>query len=301
MKTISLLLLLALSSSTWACDICGGVHANSSIGLFAANRFHTLGLSTQYRSYQSYDNGQLHSKEEFLLNSLQLRFQISPKLQFYGQLPYQIGKQSLNGELSTKYGLGDAQGLVNYILLQHKDSLGITQQFLSAAIGLKAPTGYFVSPSNLQQNMFPGTGSWDYSLLLNGYKKLAALWGLQTELSQTLKGKNSYAFRYGASSQASTVLVFNKKVNSFRLLAATGFQADYFAANHWDWQALSQSAQHKGLLLQTKISCNLLTYHWLYSLQAHMPLWQNINSGDLNFRPQIQFSIQYLIQQKKKS
>jgi hypothetical protein len=32
-----------------------------------------------------------------------------------------------------------------------------------------------------------------------------------------------------------------------------------------------------------------------------MPLWQNINSGDLNFRPQIQFSIQYLIQQKKKS
>jgi hypothetical protein len=301
MKNISLMLLLALSSSAWACDICGGVHANSSIGLFAANRFHTLGLSTQYRSYQSYDNEQLHSKEEFLLNSLQLRFQLSPKLQIYGQLPYQVGKQSLDGEVSTKYGLGDMQGLVNYILLQQKDSVGITQHFLSAAGGVKVPTGYFVSPSNLQQNMYPGTGSWDYSLLLNGYKRLSTLWGMQAELSQTLKGKNTYAFRYGASSQVSTVLVYNYKVSSYRLLASAGIQIDYFAANHWDWETLSDESLHQGLLVQVKSSVNLLTYSWLYSLQAQLPVWQNINRGALNFGPQVQISIQYLIQQKKQS
>jgi hypothetical protein len=116
-----------------------------------------------------------------------------------------------------------------------------------------------------------------------------------------MKGKNTYAFRYGASSQASTVLVFNKKVNSFRLLAATGFQADYFAANHWDWETLSDESLHQGLLLQAKSSINMLTFSWLYSLQAQLPVWQNINRGALNFGPQIQFSIQYLIQQKKKS
>ena len=94
MKKISLMLLLGLTSTAWACDICGGVHANSSIGLFAANRFHTLGLSTQFRSYQSFENGHLHSKESFLLNSLQVRFQLGSRLQFYGQVPYQFGSLS---------------------------------------------------------------------------------------------------------------------------------------------------------------------------------------------------------------
>ena len=301
MKTISLTLLLVLSSSAWACDICGGVHANSSIGLLAANRFHTLGLSTQYRSYQSFEDGHLHSKEAFIVNSLQLRFQLGPKFQFYGQLPYQQGRQSLDGIQTTKKGLGDTQGILNYILLQRKDSVGITQQFVSAALGVKAPTGHFVSPSNLQQNLYPGTGSWDFSLLLNGYQKLNKKFGLQSELSQTWKSKNSYAFRYGASSQVSTVFVMNQKVKTYRLLSAVGLQVDHFAANHWDWEQLSESAQHKGSVLQTKMSCHLLTYNWLYGLQASLPLWQNINTGTLYFRPQIQLSIQYLIQQKKKS
>lgn len=301
MKTISLMLLLVLSSSAWSCDICGGVHANSSIGLLAANRFHTLGLSTQYRSYQSFEDGHLHSKEAFIVQSLQLRFQLSPQLQFYGQLPYQHGKQSIDGIQTAKKGLGDAQAMLNYILLQRKDSVGITQQFVSTALGVKAPTGHFISPSNLQQNLYPGTGAWDFSLLLNAYQKLHKKWGLQVELSQTWKGKNSFAFRYGATSQVSSVFVLNQKVRSYRLLSAAGLQLDHFAANHWDWEQLSESAQHKGLLFQTKMSCHLLTYNWLYSLQANLPLWQNINTGTLYFRPQIQFSIQYLIQQKKKS
>lgn len=301
MKKISLMLLLALTSNAWACDICGGVHANSSIGLFAANRFHTLGLSTQFRSYQSFENGLLHSKEAFLMNSLQMRFQLGPKLQFYGQVPYQIGRQYLEESATQKNGLGDANGFMNYILLQHQDSSGITEQFVSAALGVKAPTGKYVSPSNLQQNLYPGTGSWDYTLLLNGYQRLNKNGGLQIELSQTWKGKNSFAYRYGTTSQVSSVFVLNQKVRSYRLLSAAGLQLDYFAANSWDWEPLAENKQHKGLLFQSKMSCNLLTYNWLYSLHATLPLWQNINTGAIYFRPQIQFSIQYLIQQKKKS
>jgi hypothetical protein len=301
MKKISLMLLLGLTSTAWACDICGGVHANSSIGLFAANRFHTLGLSTQFRSYQSFENGQLHSEESFLLNSLQVRFQLGSRLQFYGQVPYQFGRQLISEAITQKRGLGDVNGYINYILLQQQDSAGITKQFVSAAIGVKVPTGKFVSPSNLQQNLYPGTGSWDYTLLLNGYQKFHKKWGLQGELSQSWKGKNSFAFRYGTTSQISTVFVMNQKIRGYRLLSAAGLQLDYFAANKWDWEQLTESAQHKGLLFQTKMSCHLLTYNWLYNLQATLPLWQNINTGTLNFRPQIQFSIQYLIQQKKKS
>jgi hypothetical protein len=300
MKKISLMLLLGLTSTAWACDICGGVHANSSIGLFAANRFHTLGLSTQLRSYQSFENGHLHSEESFLLNSLQVRFQLGSRLQFYGQVPYQFGRQNTSETTTQKHGLGDVNGYLNYIFLQQQDSAGITKQFVSAAIGVKAPTGKYVSPSNLQQNLYPGTGSCDYTLLLNGYQKFHKKWGLQGELSQTWKGKNSFAYRYGATSQISTVFVLNQKVKSYRLLSAAGLQLDYFAANNWDWEQLTESAQHKGLLFQTKMSCHLLTFNWLYSLQATLPLWQNINIGTLYFRPQIQFSIQYLIQQKKK-
>jgi hypothetical protein len=301
MKKIHFVLLLVFASKVWACDICGGVHANSSIGLFAANRFHTLGLSTQYRSYQSFENGQIHSKEDFLFNSLQLRLQVGSKLQFYGQIPYQIGRQQLAENQTLKSGLGDVQLFTNQIVLQCKDSSGITHQFVSAAIGIKAPTGKFVSPSNLQQNLYPGTGSWDFSLLLNCFQKLNKKLGIQSEISHTWKRKNDYAFRYGNSSQLSTALVLNNQISSYRLLSSIGFQADYFASNSWEWAPLAASAQHKGVLLQSKMSCHLLTYNWLYSLQINLPLWQNINTGTLYFRPQIQFSIQYLIQQKKKS
>jgi hypothetical protein len=299
MKTTHLVLVLVFAGKSLACDICGGVHANSSIGLFAANRFHTLGLSTQYRSYQSFDNGQLHSKEVFLFNSLQLRYQLGSQIQLYGQLPYQMGWQYLEEEKSLKTGFGDAQGFINLIGLQQQDSSGITQKFISVALGVKAPTGQYVSPSNLQQNLYPGTGAWNYTLLLNGFKLLNKKWSLQSEMSHTWKGKNNYAFQYGNSSQLAALLVLNEKFQSYRFLGSLGFQVDHFAANHWDWQALAPEARHEGTLLQTKMSCNLLTYNWLYSLQAIMPIWQNINSGTLKFRPQIQFTIQYLIQQKK--
>jgi hypothetical protein len=299
MKIISLTLLLISSGFALACDICGGVHANSSIGLFAANRFHTLGLSSQFRSYQSFDAGHLHSTESFLLNSAQVRFQIGRRFQYYGQIPYQIGKQNLDNKSLTKQGIGDIQNFLNVILLQKKDSTGITTFFSSMALGVKVPCGKFVSPSNLQQNLYPGTGSWDYSLLFNGYKRIQKQFGIQFEMNHTWKGENKYAFRYGPSSQISTLLVYNKKIGSYRLLAATGIQADYFAANTWAWEPLDDLSQHKGHLVQVKSSLNLMTFSWLYSMQANIPVWQNINEGGLQFGPQLQLSIQYLIKQKK--
>jgi hypothetical protein len=299
MKIISLTLLLISSSYALACDICGGVHANSSIGLFAANRFHTVGLSAQYRSYQTFDAGYLHSSEAFLSNSAQFRFQLGRRFQYYGQIPYQIGKQTIGDESVSKYGVADIQNFLNVILLQKKDSIGITTLFSSLALGIKAPSGKFVSPSNLQQNLYPGTGSWDYSLLFNGFKRLHKQFGIQLEMNHTWKGKNKYAFQYGPSSQISTLLVYNKKISSYRLLAAIGIQADYFAANTWAWEPLDELSQHKGHLVQVKSSLNLMTFSWLYSIQANIPVWQNINEGGLQFGPQLQLSIQYLIKQKK--
>lgn len=300
MKTLSLVLLLLLSKGALACDICGGVHANSSIGIFAANRFHTLGLSSQFRSYQSFEGTQLHSNEDFLLSNLQFRFQLGEKFQCYGNIPYQLGIQHIQGENSyRKNGIGDAQILFNTVLLQQKDSLGITQRFFSLAAGIKTPTGYTVSPSNLHQNLYPGTGSWDYPILVNGFFRFSSFIGLQNELSYIFKGKNKYAFKYGNSSQFSSMLVFNKKMGTYRYIGALGLQLDHFAKNQWDLETLTPESQHQGLLLQSEASIHILTYRWLYSLNCNLPMWQNVSNGNLRFGPQIQLSVQFLIQQKK--
>ena len=52
--------------------------------------------------------------------------------------------------------------------------------------------------------------------------------------------------------------LYNKKISSYRLLAAIGIQADYFAANTWAWEPLDELSQHKGHLVQVKSSLNLI-------------------------------------------
>ena len=57
MKTTISIIVCLLFFSSKACDMCGGVSGNASIGLFAANQFHYLGLRSNFRDYSLYMHG----------------------------------------------------------------------------------------------------------------------------------------------------------------------------------------------------------------------------------------------------
>jgi hypothetical protein len=67
-----------------ACDLCGGVGSNASIGIFAANQFHLVGWRSQVRSFDSYLFNIKHSSEVYWQNDLTFRTQLGPKVQPMG-------------------------------------------------------------------------------------------------------------------------------------------------------------------------------------------------------------------------
>ncbi|MEY3844972.1 MAG: hypothetical protein RL293_1394 [Bacteroidota bacterium] len=93
MKYIFLIGMLFSYAQLSACDLCGGVGSNASIGIFAANQFHLVGWRSQLRSFDSYLFSIKHSSEIYWQNDLTFRTQLGRKVQVYGAIPFQVAKQ----------------------------------------------------------------------------------------------------------------------------------------------------------------------------------------------------------------
>ncbi len=290
---------LFFSASILACDICGGVSSNASIGLFASTKFHTIGYKSSMRSFSSYLYGIRHSKEFLFSQEVQFRTQIHPRIQIMGAIPYQFSVQKRDFGSDAVWGIGDPNLIGNFILFQNKDSLGMSKNFLSVGVGVKAPLGKNVPNTNVLKNLYPGTGSWDYLFITNYTKQFSKKWGWQSELSYSLKGKDKYGFQYGNSTMLSSQVYTNRNVSSYRLLIAFGAAYE----NHQSSRAngsIDSQATNAGYILSSKASLNLLTYKWLWSLYVQQPISQNINTGMIRQNLSGGLSLNYLIKKSKK-
>ena len=291
--------LLVLSTRSIACDICGGVSSNASIGLFASTKFHTLGFRSSYRSFSTYMNGVRHSREYLFGQEVQFRTQIHSRIQLMGSIPYQnaIQKRDFGSDFIT--GLGDPTIISNFVLLQNRDSNGVSKNFLSLGIGLKAPLGKSAENSNGLKNLYPGTGSWDYLLLSNYTHQFAKFWGWQTEMSYSFKGKDQFGFQYGNSFQSSSQVFRNFKISSYRLIVAAGMNFERHESSRVNGSETTGKT-NDGIVLSSRASINLLTYRWLWSVNIQNPLYQNLNDGTIRQRFSGSISINYLLKTSKK-
>jgi len=291
--------LLVLSTKSIACDICGGVNSNASIGLFASTKFHTLGFRSSYRSFSTYMNGVRHSREYLFGQEVQFRTQIHSRIQLMGSIPYQSAIQNRDFGSDFISGMGDPIIISNFVLLQNRDSNGVSKKFLSLGIGLKAPLGKSAENSNALKNLFPGTGSWDYLLLSNYTHQFAKSWGWQTEFSYSFKGKDSFGFQYGNSFQSASQAFRNFKFSSYRLIAAAGMNFEHHANSRLNGLA-TIGKTNDGIILSSRASINLLTYRWLYSINIQNPLYQNLNEGSIRQKVSASVCISYLFKTSKK-
>ena len=299
MRICILAWLLVFSTRSIACDICGGVNSNASIGLFASSKFHTLGIRSSYLSFSTYMNGIRHSREYLFGQEIQFRTQIHSRIQLMGSMPYQSAIQKRDFGSDFISGMGDPTIISNFILLQNRDSNGISKNFLSFGIGLKAPLGKTAENSNALKNLFPGTGSWDYLLLSNYTHQFAKFYGWQTELSYSFKGKDSFGFQYGNSFQSSTQVFRNFKISSYRFIVAAGMNFEHHANSRLDGLA-TIGKTNDGIILSSRASINLMTYRWLWSLNIQNPLYQNLNDGTIRQKVRGSISVNYLLKTSKK-
>ena len=294
MRGIILAGLLHICTISFACDICGGVSSNASIGLFASTQFHTIGIRSSYRGFSTYMNGIRHSQEFLFGQEAQFRTQLNKRFQLMGTIPFQNAIQIRDFGKDFVSGIGDPTIIGNFILYQKRDSTGFSKNFLSMGLGVKAPLGQTVSNANVLKNLYPGTGSWDFLVLTNYTKQFSKLWGWQTEISFAHKGKDKFGFQYGNSIQVSSQVFVNQKIGSYRLIVSTGINYEQYAASRLNGDPIV-GATNQGMLLSARASANILTYRWLWSFSVQQPFMQNINEGSIRQNTGATISLNYLL------
>jgi hypothetical protein len=298
MKYIFLLGMLMSYVQLSACDLCGGVGSNASIGIFASNRFHLVGWRQTYRMFDSYLYGIKHSSEAIWQSDLNFRTQLGKRIQVYGAIPFQVARQKTDFTTVFVSGFSDPNVLFTYALIDKKDSMNVTHDFLNIGLGAKFPFGKFLSYQNALKNLAPGTGTIDGLILGNYTHRFQEGWSFQGEASHALKGIDREGYQFGNSSQLSSSMIYNRKIQGYRLISSLGLQFDDFQASRLNGvQLVAQS--NRGYILAMKASINLLTNRFLFSAQVQAPIKQELNQGSIQQKIVFGLSLNYLIQKKQ--
>ncbi len=298
MKYIFLWCMLSSCIQLSACDLCGGVGSNASIGIFASNQFHLVGWRQSFRLFDSYLYGIKHSSEAIWMSDLNFRTQLSKRVQVYGTIPVQMARQKTDFTTTNVSGFADPNLLLTYSLMDQKDSMGVTRDFLNIGFGAKFPCGKFLSHQHELKNLAPGTGSFDGLILANYTHRFQYGWSLQGEGSYSLKGSDREGFRFGNATQFSSSMIYNRKIQGYRLIASLGLQGDAYQASRLNGeQVVGQT--NRGYILAMKASVNLLTNRFLFSAQVQAPIKQELNQGSIQQKMVFGLSLNYLIQKKQ--
>jgi hypothetical protein len=298
MKISLIISCVVVSMHVNACDICGGVNPNASIGVLASSNFHMIGVRSTYRMYSSYYEGIHHSSEHIFAQDLNFRIQLHKRLQLLGSIPYQSAIQMRDLGKDEKSGLGDPSALLNGIIVHKKDTLGNNRHFLTIGAGIKLPFGKYPGNETMIRNLYPGTGSLDLIFISNYTRQFNQKIGWQSELSYSIKGRNPHGFRFGNSMQLNSQFVYSKPWRGKKLIGTIGLNFDQFGKADSRGEALEM--MQNGFVLSAKTSLNLLAKRWLYSVNVQPVVLQNLNQGNTKQRVVASLSINYLLQRSKK-
>lgn len=300
MKKILFVFLLLTIGKTQACDICGCVNSNASIGAMASNRYNWLGMQSAFRNYQSFAGGIRHSKEVYWRNELMLRWNILDRVQLLGWIPYQKAWQLRDLGQTSLNGWGDVQGMLNVVLLDNRSEDLSSRQFIAVGWLIKAPTGKSTDFTDAYRNLYPGTGSWDQTLISQYSVSCGYRQHLQSEMSYSIKGKSSDGFRNGNVFQCSAWWVRSFDINRAVFLSSFGGVLEQFNSASSFNQSSDQVHSVSGNVISVKGGCFVIGRKGIFSCQLQLPVYQNLNQQQIRQRFTLNVGYQFLINQKHK-
>lgn len=236
MRKFILLALIGIlsTSTTLACEICGGGLGNNYTGLlpnfnkrFVGVRYHFNQVYTQLDI--SGNTTALTNKEKYHTAELWSAWNIGSRWRVMAIVPYsKIEKYSIGtGSNSSKSGLGDINLSGYYNILNKLEA--ITQSIWLGA-GAKLPTGAynkdeFVSTNSA--NIYQlGTGSVDFTGSLN-YDISVNNIGLNTNVSYKINTKNRDEYQYGNKLTLNGSIYYNSSLSdAVKLRPNVGIQHD---------------------------------------------------------------------------
>jgi hypothetical protein len=202
------LVLLFVSLSAFACDICGSGGGGSYMGLWPSFKKRFIGLRFQQNGLRDHlgpggTATYLTTKETYRVAEVWGAVNLGQRFRVAAFVPYNFIERKNQEGTTSRSGIGDVSLVGYYRLLNHQQAAGarLLEQNLWIGAGVKLPSGqYNEEEKNIEQagqNTFQlGTGSTDFSVHLMYDIKLGKA-GLNVNSSYKINNYNSYDYRYG--------------------------------------------------------------------------------------------------------
>jgi hypothetical protein len=259
MKKLILILFINFSffQISFACDICGCF-----MGITPYDNQSSFGLYHRYRSFSAYEgqtptffpkttlnpslnpqplpihkHGAGHGTETFpdtdfeTFSTLELRgkYFIHNRIEINGILPYNMNRLRTGDSLYKLNAIGDINLFAGFHLIKPDEYKKIQQRLILGA-GIKLATGhYYIGWDEYNRQPLlnqPGTGSNDIMFYTNyvfGFKK----WGLSTNLSYKINGKNYFNEKIDNSFTNYTNIFYKFKKGDFIFIPSAQIYYEY--------------------------------------------------------------------------
>jgi hypothetical protein len=277
-------LLFMMPINGLACDICGCGLASNYMGILPQYRANSVGLRYSFSNTQSKHLPSLFEKQtssEEMFHSIELlgRYYLKRKWIIIGLMPiHNFSKQHSDNTQELLQGLGDANVMVNYILLNTGDSIKpSTRHLLQVGGGFKAPTGQYhhLSNNGINPNFQLGTGAWAF--ITNGQytlRKKSIGYTIEGSFQYHLNNKNNYQF--GKRVTVMNKLFYWKKWRLTSIVPSMGIWSEYSALNKENQHDVSYSG---GTLLNIQPGFDIFFRHVSLGVSAQIPSYQNLSNN----------------------
>ncbi len=300
-KFITLLVVLVSFEAT-ACDVCGGVTAPNTQGLLPNNQYHFVGLRFGYNGFKStHPLGLNHistsTHEHFVRGSVLGKWQFTDRFDLQVDLPVIWNTQVAADSNRSNNGIGDASIFVNALAVNINDEKTGRSHFFKIGAGVKLPTGKYSKDAWETNNMFPGSGSVDFSIATN-YVFSGKNLGILHENSVVIKTKNNVGYQYG-NIYLTRFAGFYKKKFEAGIVMMPSIGASYiFSQTDRINDILVSSNFNNGHILNGDVGLNFISNNWMLSSNVSLPLFQFIGGGDVTSKGSVELGIFYLIPKK---
>lgn len=275
-------ILLFLTASSFACDICGCSSGNYFIGPFPWFHKHFIGVRYSFRSFNTVlkNDASQYSKDFYQTAEIWGGWNFGKKWQLLAFLPYNINRQTSDDGINKTTAFGDVTFIANYNLLntteKNKQGNRVSQQLMIGG-GLKLPTGKFsADPDDFlpSVNNQAGTGTVDL-LLTSMYSIRINSWSLNSNINYKFN-QSAQHFQFGNRFNAAAYLSHTIATRKTTLYPNAGLQYELLSVNKFEKIKVADTGGN-ALLASAGLETNFNKI--AVGINTQIPVHQNLSNG----------------------
>jgi hypothetical protein len=286
--TFTAAVLISLSFSANACDICGAGGGSGYLGLLPDFYKYIFSVRHRYNYLHTHlgadgNTTYLTTNEKYHITEIWGGWAITSKTRLMITVPYSINEKINQGVAKNKSGFSDISVSGFFQLLNKKKAIfkkkELTQTLWIGA-GIKLPTGEYnaedKSATNQTANLFQlGTASFDY-LFTATYDARLQKSGINMSASYKINSCNKHKYRYGNKVNITTQVYHKLSIKKIALAPNAGFQ---FESSGKDADNGFKAALSGGKILSGTLGLETSINKIAVGANFQMPLSQQLANG----------------------